>query len=147
MSDAAGNRTIDASVGIKLYLKEPLSEHAFLLLGRRGQDSGDRFYVPDIFYAECCNALWKAVRRIRLPESLALESAARLLSLDLMPVPSPMLIEDAIRIALCHELAVYDACYVAASVRFEAPLITADEVLFRKLEKTPYAVRWLGDMS
>jgi predicted nucleic acid-binding protein len=48
---------VDASVGIKLFLKEPLSERADILFSRLVDDPPARFYVPDLFFVECANVL------------------------------------------------------------------------------------------
>jgi predicted nucleic acid-binding protein len=62
---------IDASVGIKLFLVEPLSERAEALFNRLVDDPPARFFVPDLCYAECANILWKYVRRFGYPLQFA----------------------------------------------------------------------------
>ena len=48
-------------------------------------------------------------------------------------------------IALAYDITAYDACYVALAQQLDAPLITADETLVRKLVGTAYDMRWLGN--
>ena len=54
---------VDASVGIKLFLVEPLADRADLLFTSLTMTPPARLYVPDLFYVECTNILWKYVRR------------------------------------------------------------------------------------
>ena len=58
---------IDASVAAKWFLPpagEPLADEALRLLAGYA-DGRFRFVVPDLFWAECGNILWKAVRQGR----------------------------------------------------------------------------------
>ncbi len=56
------------------------------------------------------------------------------------------LVTDALDIAVvANGVTAYDVCYVALANRLGLPLVTADEILWHKLEDTPYDVRWLGD--
>jgi predicted nucleic acid-binding protein len=58
---------MDASVAAKWFLPpsgEPLSAEARNLLSTYA-DGRVRFAVPDLFWAECANILWKAVRQGR----------------------------------------------------------------------------------
>ena len=53
---------VDASVGIKLFLDEPLSERADALFDHLADEAPARFFVPDLFFIECANILWKYVQ-------------------------------------------------------------------------------------
>jgi len=56
---------VDASVAAKWLLpaaQEPLVEQATHLLAQETEGSAD-FIVPDLFWPEIGNVLWKAVRR------------------------------------------------------------------------------------
>ena len=55
---------VDASAGIKLFLDEPLSERADTLFDHLSDDPPARFHVPDLFFVECANILWKYARAI-----------------------------------------------------------------------------------
>ena len=57
------------------------------------------------------------------------------------------LLDQAIGIALKHDISVYDATYVAASEIGQAPLVTADMKLVRKMIGTPYTVLFLGSLT
>src|SRR5262245_6303307 len=57
MAGPGRDLVIDASVLIKCFLAEPLSDRAIKLLKADATLS-----APDFIYAECANALWKRVR-------------------------------------------------------------------------------------
>jgi predicted nucleic acid-binding protein len=57
---------IDASVGIELVVAEALSAQSHALFAHLAADPADRFWVPDLFYIECTNILWKHVRAVGL---------------------------------------------------------------------------------
>ncbi len=136
---------VDASVGIKLFVAEPLSDRANALFDYLTADPPGRLYVPDLFFAECANILWKYVRRFGYPAANARQDLADLQALALRSVSTADLVVEAFEIALPHVITAYDACYVALADHLHLPLITADEVLVRKLADTPYAVHWLAD--
>jgi len=58
---------VDASVGIKLFVSEPLSDKAQALFNRLASDLPADLHVPDLFYIECANILWKYSRRFGRP--------------------------------------------------------------------------------
>ena len=147
MSDLALECVVDASVAIKLFVVESLSENADTLFAQLAQDPPARFYVPDLLFIECANILWKHVRRFGYSAERAQEDAADLRALALHSVSTADLIGDALPIALAYAFSAYDACYVALAHRLSVPFITADEALVRKLSGTLYDVQWLGSFS
>jgi predicted nucleic acid-binding protein len=138
---------IDASVAAKWILPasgETLTEEALELLTSYAA-GGVRFLVPDLFWAELANILWKAERhgRIRLP---AAESALRAMQERNVPtISSHTLLLEAFAIATAFDRAVYDALYVALAVTFKSQLVTADERLANALA-AHLPVRWLGSL-
>jgi predicted nucleic acid-binding protein len=136
---------VDASVGIKLFVIEPLSERAEALFDHLTDDFPARFYVPDLFYIECANILWKYVRRFGYPPRSAQQDAADLIRLPLQIVPTAALFERALTLATVHNISAYDAAYVALSDRLSLPMVTADEALLRRLQKTDLDVRFIGN--
>lgn len=136
---------IDASVGIKLFLDEPLSERADALFAHLTDDPPARFYVPDLFFIECANILWKYARYYGYSPDRAREDVADLRSLGIHAVPTRELVEAALAIALDRGITAYDASYVALAQSLSLPLVTADEPLVRHLADTGCDVRWLGD--
>lgn len=136
---------VDASVGIKLFLVESLSDRADVLFAHLAKEPPAQFYVPDLFFVECTNILWKYVQRHGYPAQSAEQDVADLLRLPLQPVSARELVRDALAIAVAHKITAYDATYVALSRRLSLPLVTADESLVRRLAGGPMDVRWLGE--
>lgn len=136
---------VDASVAVKWCLpviQEQLVPQAVSLLEnfRRGSI---RFLVPDLFWTELANALWKAVQRSRLSLRNAEFAFSRVQELDLPTIPSAPLLLDALRLATNHDRTVYDSVYVVLAVHAGAELVTADERLANALAAY-LPVKWLG---
>jgi len=136
---------VDASVGIKLLINEPLSDRADALFAHLAADPPALLAVPDLFYIECANILWKHVRRFGYPATKARGDLVSLGKLALQGVPTASLMTDALEIAVRQAISAYDACYVALAHRLGIPFVTADDKLARTLASTPYAVFWLKD--
>jgi predicted nucleic acid-binding protein len=137
---------VDASVGIKLFGVEPLSDAAHALFAGLASDPPARLYVLDLFYIECTNILWKYVTRLGLSPEDARLFVQQLGQLALLASPTESLVSDALDIALAHAITAYDAAYVALAHQLALPLITADARLVRALAYTTHDVRWLGDL-
>jgi predicted nucleic acid-binding protein len=136
---------VDASVGIKLFLVEPLSDRADALFDHLTNSPPARFYVPDLFFIECTNILWKYVNFYDYPSETAEQDLADLIQLPLRVVPTVELAEEALRLAISQEIAAYDAAYVVLSQQLSLPLVTADEPLAKRFEETNFDVRFLAD--
>lgn len=136
---------VDASVGIKLVLPELLSDHAQSLFGLLGKRPAVRLFVPDLFYIECANVLWKRVTRFGHKMSDAVTDFRHLRALALRAIETSTLAEAALKLSVAYRITAYDACYVALSDLAHAPLITADERLVRKLAAREPRVQWLGE--
>jgi predicted nucleic acid-binding protein len=134
---------VDASVAIKLYLAEPLATEAHAVFACLA-DSASAFHVPDLFYAECGNILWRQTQRGNCTAALAASHFAGVAQLPLQRTATADLCPDALTLALAHGITVYDACYVALAQRLAIPLITADEKLANKLSTLTPSVHWLG---
>lgn len=136
---------MDASVAAKWCLPakgETLTDEALRLLGRYAKGE-IRFVVPDLFWAELANLLWKAVRQGRSVKSAA-ETALRSLRERRLPtVPSLVLLDLAFNIASGFDRTVYDSLYLALAVQSKAELITADEKLANAVA-AQLPVKWLG---
>lgn len=122
---------IDASVAAKWLLPsagEPFAEEALELL-QAYVEGRLCLLVPDLFWAELGNILWKAVRLRRMSNRAATQSLQLLLSRDFPTTPSRLLLEEAFAIANAFGRTVYDSLYVALAVQSKCQLITADEQL------------------
>jgi len=136
---------LDASVAAKWMLPaqgEPLRDEAFRLLDAYGAGEVD-LLVPDIFWAECGNIVWKAVRQRRLARINAELVLSSILRRHIATVPSTKLLADAVSIAIDSGRSVYDCLYLALAAETKMQLITADEHLANALAAR-YPIKWLG---
>lgn len=136
---------MDASVVAKWVLTgEPHQENAVRLKdeyisGHVGLSS------LSLIVEEVASALWKAVRRDRIPEGDAVE-AMRLLSdlkIELYELSWSQTAE-ALSMACELSLTVYDASYVYLSHRLGVPLITVDNALYESAGKR-FKIVYIGD--
>jgi predicted nucleic acid-binding protein len=136
---------LDASVALKWALpsaNETLTTESVQLL-KRYTDGEINFLVPDVFWAEVGNVLWKGVRQRRWPQVTAEGAASDMRDRDFSTVSSLTLLPDALKIALAHDRSVYDCLYVALAIQFKIEMITADERLANALAAR-LPVKWLG---
>lgn len=140
MSSLPESCVIDASVGIKLFLDEDGSETVHQLFQDNLIGTCDCLFVPDLFFVECANILWKRVMRKEIPAELAIEHISDLHELELPSTPTFELIEPAIAIACERQITTYDACYVALADIKKTPLLTADEKMAVALANSPHEV-------
>jgi predicted nucleic acid-binding protein len=136
---------LDTSVAVKLIHPEPLAERADTLVSRLDAPEPATAYIPDLFFVECANVIWKHARRLHEPKEVAARDLIRLENLHLISVATRELVDDALQIALLSGATAHDSCYVALGARLSIPLITADENLVRRFSRTAHEVLWLGD--
>jgi predicted nucleic acid-binding protein len=138
---------IDASVAAKWVLpdrSETLLDEAELLLARYAKGHA-RLVVPDLFWAEFGNILWKAVRRGRCTQKAAQTSLTTMRTRGLSTIPSETLVEAAFAIAAAFNRTVYDSLYIALAIDCQGQLITADEKLANAVA-AHWPVKWLGSL-
>ena len=136
---------VDASVAAKWVLPgagEPFRDEALRLL-KQWLDGKVRLIVPDFFWVELTNVLWKAVRRGRCTKDTAVAALATMLDYQIPTVPSLNLLNLALQKGVQHGQSVYDSLYVVLAVEAAAQLITADEKLANALA-AHLPVTWLG---
>ena len=143
MNEERSRFVVDASVGIKLFVEEPLSDQAHALFTKLTKDPPAELYVPDLFYIECTNILLKYMRRFGRSLEDSQADLADLKTLVLKTVSTAELMEDAILLASQKHLTAYDACYAVLARQLNIPLITADKPMAQAVE---WAV-WLGDFE
>lgn len=141
------NYVIDASVAVKWYIPEPLSDAAvsYLELYRREQAG---LIAPDLLITEVGSVLWKKVGRNELTAGDAREIAGILVNhCPLRLFPAGELMPAALELAMTSGLTVYDSIYLALAISSEAPLVTADREIKNLLGSPPFAgqVILLGD--
>ena len=136
---------LDASVAVKWALpgaNEPLTNESVRLF-QRYRDGEVDFVVPDIFWAELGNVLWKGARRGRWSGDDAKNTVADFEARRFATVSSIALLSEALRIAFAYDRSVYDCLYAALAVQTGVDLITADERLANALAAR-LPVKWLG---
>lgn len=136
---------VDASVAVKWCLpsqrEELVAQAEELLASSRREEV--RFLVPDLFWVELANALWKAVRRGEMLADHAATAISFVRDLDIGTVPSVDLVPQALNLAVAHGRTVYDSLYVALAMQSKSELITADERLANVMAAR-FPVKWLG---
>lgn len=123
---------VDANVAIKWVLPEIHSDAALLLL-----NDSYTLLVPDFFFPEIGNILWKRVRRGETTLEDAQDNLGTLMTVPLEICPSFPLIPLALEIAVRIQQAVYDCVYLALAVSNNCQMVTADERFFNALQSDP----------
>ena len=105
---------VDASVAAKWLLPPARETHtveAFRLLDQyvKGETS---LLVPDLFWPELGNILWKSVRIGRISRDSAEEALVAMADRKIPTAPTSSLIRDAFAIAAMFDQTVYDGVYV-----------------------------------
>lgn len=136
---------VDASVAAKWVLPpqgETLVPEALRLLDLyvAGQI---RFLVPDLFWAEFGNILWKAVREQRITSASAVQTVTSMRRRGFPSVASERLLADALPVALSTGRTLHDCVYVALAMASKSQFVTADESLANALAAR-LPVKWLG---
>lgn len=135
---------VDTSVVVKWFVPETHSDRALAL--RTAHASGKiPLATADLCLVELANAL-RFRRPTPTPDEIG-QAVRSVLSIDVRAVtPSPELISSAARIAFDHQLAVYDALYVALAADLGYELVTADEEMVGRCKSLGW-VRHLRDWS
>ncbi len=129
----------DASVLVKLAVREPNSEKAWQLYRRVG-----RPVVPDAVFLECASALWKKHRREGYSSEAVAAAFDGLMAADLETEESDRLIAPALDLAVRLGHPVYDCIYLALASDTGLPLATADARLRDVAETVGVDVIWVG---
>ena len=136
---------IDASVVIKAYVPEILSDRAVEVMSRLAE--GELVLLaPDFLYPETGNILWKKRRLHELTGAEVDEIVDAISALPIKIEASRPVMPLAVTIAMQSGITVYDAMYVAVARIYETRMITADKKLVDALLKTEFSgyVQWLA---
>ncbi len=137
---------LDASVAAKWFLPdEPFSAIALDLLSSATAGTTE-FIVPDVFFSECGNILWKAAKRQRLSTEETLAAIGVVRDLETQTVAAGGLLEKTLQIARSYDRSFYDSLYLAVAAQQQADLITADEKL-ANATAAYLPVKWIGSLS
>lgn len=141
------NLVIDASVVIKAYVPEILSDKAEEIFSWVA-DAELVLLAPDLLYPETGNILWKKCRLHELTSVEADEIVDAISSLPIMVEASRPIMPLAVAIAMHSGITVYDAMYVAVAKVYETRMVTADKKLVDALAKTDFSeyVQWIGSV-
>ena len=140
------NLVIDASVLVKFFIPEILSEKAGNL--NRQVAKGDLSLVaPDLIFPEVGNILWKKHRMKELTRSEVTLIVDAIVSMPMEIEASKPLLPTAVDLGLACGITVYDAIYVSLAMIREMVLMTADRKLADIMGRTDYKkyIAWLGD--
>lgn len=121
---------VDASVAVKWCL--PLADEDFVLQAQEllaSYRSGEeKFLVPDLFWPELANALWKAVRKQRIDRVRAERSLSLVRDLEMSTISSFDLVPETLQLAVKHDRTAYDSLYVVLALQTKSTLITAETI-------------------
>jgi len=146
MSILPSASVIDASFGIKLVIEEDHSSRVREYLERLLDDPPSLVYVPDLFFTECANILWKLVSRGMISPGVAEHNCQALLKLMLPVTSGTELMARAVELGVAYGISAYDASYLALAEKLHLPLLTADNRLAAAMASSPYQVIALDNL-
>ena len=136
---------VDASVGVKWFVPEPLSDKALAIL-EDFRDGAVELYAPCTFMLEVASALRKYYVRGYVGRDLVLASLKVLRDIDISYIEVGWdLVNRATAYSLEKGVTPYDAIYIVTAKDLKARLVTADEKLYRALRGREPALLFLGD--
>lgn len=127
---------VDASVAVRWVVSQPGSEMAEQVVRSR-----ERLVAPELILAEAGNALWKYVRAGLVRPDIAEQAISRVAGPFDALVSLPPLAEQAMRIAMELDHAIYDCFYLALADVHDTAVLTADKRLLNKTRRTRFARR------
>ena len=123
---------LDASFALRWCFEDEATEETDALLTLL-QDQESIAWVPDIWRYEVLNGLGKAVTRGRIERGIALLFWREMQELPIRAVETRV-DEKLLELALEHDLAIYDACYLGLALSRKLPLATLDRKLKQAAE-------------
>lgn len=134
---------IDSSVAVKWFVVEPYSTEARRILDDY-QNGTTSFLAPDLINAEFGNVIWKKQIFQGLDAADAQDIINKFRALHFTFTPTAALLDDAYKIAVRHRRTVYDALYLALSLREGCQFVTADEKFVNAVSASFPNVVWLA---
>ncbi|MEH2337850.1 type II toxin-antitoxin system VapC family toxin [Nostoc sp.] len=137
---------VDTSVSLKQFIPDPLTAKVNQLFAHLAYPQTEIF-VPDLFYIECANVLWKYAHAGRYDVSLIQGNLASLKAFPLCVVSTVDLMADAVTIALNYGISAYDGSYVALSQQVGATLLILDGKLVRAITASSSNISSFNDFE
>lgn len=136
---------LDASVAAKWFVQHAERDVDLAIRLRDGHRAGRfQLVIPEFGLLEILNAVRYAPRATE-PDAARAVDLLEALNLRTEPLTRKVL-RKTNAIAWAYGIAIYDAAYVALAEDLGLPLITADEVLLKKMEGHSIVLR-LGDLQ
>ena len=130
---------IDGSIAIKWYIPEPYSKPSLLYLDLYKQNQA-LLMAPDLIITEVGSVLWKKASL----EEITDEDARQISNLFANYCPLKIysgnkLLPTAMELSLGLNLTIYDSLYLALAISEKATMITANNEIKTKTDKSPFA--------
>jgi len=126
---------VDSSVVIKWFSDEEDTEKALKI--REDFLKGKNIIaVPDIQIYEIANAL-RYKKNITMEEVIAYTRSLIDIGMVIV-IPTADTIKSAVEVAFQHDITIYDAYFISLAKELNFSFITADEKLYRKIEKLKF---------
>lgn len=130
---------IDASVAVKWFVKEHYGASAMRLLYAQRT-----MLAPDLILAEVGNAMWRKWRMGFVSEAQVGRVHRTMSFLFAELTPLQQLSEEASRLSLYLDHPIYDCIYVALARRQRLPMVSFDDRLRKRLEKSETTIDCLN---
>ena len=136
---------VDASVSLKWAMDDEDSVVQAVALRDAGIAGRFEMVAPSLWVYEITNGLVTAVRRGRLTPEIGEQALQHLLALGVRIADPPA--ADIYQQSLRHQLAAYDAAYLALAEALSAQLWTGDRRFYTTVRDTVGFVHWIGDYA
>ncbi len=135
---------IDANIAIKWVINEVYTDISLRLL----DDDRNILLIPDFFFPEITNILWKKVRKGEITLKQAQEMLNELKKVNLQISESYPLMSNALNIAVRIQQAVYDCVYLSLAIKNNCQMVTADNRFVNALkgDELYNYVCWVEDL-
>lgn len=127
---------VDTSVVVKWFIAEVNSAEA-LRIYSKFQTGEMTLLAPDLIHAEVGNVIWRKQMFEGMTPSDAQIILADFQSVRIKLTSDANLLDEAYQLAVTHQCTVYDAMFLALSMREGCQFVTADEKLASKIGAAP----------
>jgi predicted nucleic acid-binding protein len=138
---------IDASIVLKWYLADEKYGHAALGLLEDYLSNEVDILAPSILEYEVVNGLIIAQKRGRIKEKMILQAVEGFMNLEISLRDLHLFYPKVLHYCQIFHRSAYDASYLALADEESVSLITADEGLYRAVEKELKWVKWLAGVK